>query len=193
MGPCTISRLRPGTQGHAACCRHGWAGAWPGLPLHALIPIHPHAEPDSSGIPRRSNAPGRRGALPRRTLAHCTRPTAAAEVSGPDTMLVSHRLTRGLCRVSPLRRHLGNWQARVQRVLRAGPSKHTPWLPLPGAARRLGTRSSSSHCSCKRNTHPAPAERRSVDRSGSAPARPSSGISVGQSCVERLPLSCHVW
>lgn len=150
--------------------------------------------PDSSGIPRRSSAPGRRGALPRRTLAHCTRPTTAAEVSEPVTMLVSHRLTRGLCRVSSLRRHLDNWQARVQRVHRAGPSKRTPWLPLPGAARRLGAQSSSSHCSCNRNTHPAPGERRTVDRSGSAPApaRPLLGVFLLASLVESLPLSCHL-
>lgn len=183
--PAAISRLCPGTQGRAACCVHGWAGPWPGLPLQAPVPIHPHAESDSSGIPRRSNAPGGRGALLRRTRTPSARPTAAAEVPEPGTMLVSHRLTRGLRRVSSLRRHLGTWQARVQRVHRAGPGKRTRWLPLPGAARRLGARPSPSHCSCIRNAHPgsrgAPNGRSLRLRLHRVPAPPWR-ISVGQSC-----------
>lgn len=127
-----------------------------------------------------------RGALPCRTRAHSARPTTAAMVSEPGTMLVSHRLTRGLRRVSSLRRHLGTLQARVQRVHGAGPGKRTPRLPLPGAARRLGARSSTSHCSCISNTHTRLL--RSVELS-IAPARapppaPPWRISVGQSCRE---------
>lgn len=100
-------------------------------------------------------------------------------------MLVSHRLTRGLCRVCSLRRHLGNWQARVQRVHRAGPSKRTPWLPLPG--RRSTTRRSIQLQPLLLQSQHTP-HSRGAPNSRSLRLRPSPGpapprrISVGQSC-----------
>lgn len=75
-------------------------GNRPGLPPHAPVPIHPHAELDSSGVTRRSPAPGGRGALSRSPGAPSARPTAAGEMSERGAMLVSHRLTCGPRRVS---------------------------------------------------------------------------------------------
>lgn len=148
----------------------------------------------ASGSHARTTHPGQRGALPCRTRAYSARPTTAAEMSELGTMLVSHRLTRGLRRVSSLRRHLRTLQARVQRVHRAGPGNRTPRLPLPGAARRLDARSSLSHCSCIHNTHTPLL--RSAEPSiapARAPPPPLLGVFLLARRVESLPLSCHLW
>lgn len=165
--PAALSRLRPGPQGCPG------PETWPGLPPHASVPIHPRAELDSSGVTRRSPAPGGRGDLPRSPGAPSARPTAAGELSERGAMLVSHRLTCGPRRVSSSSATSALSQRASSRPTPRARGQRTPRLPL--LLRRSMTRRSARPLLLQAPPPPTP---RSAEQSiappglGPAPPRP---------------------